>query len=92
MSRTIRTFPVSSHGRPLTHYEIDRMLGERVKRATTSDVCRYWRLMDRALALSLRDPDRALYFATEARKLASSVGRPDLAYRAHEIVSIVGDE
>jgi hypothetical protein len=92
MSRTIRSNDVSSHGRPLTHYEIDRLLSERIQRASTLDVVRYWRLMDRALELSLRDPARATHYANEARSIAVKVGRPDLAFNASEIASIVGDE
>lgn len=85
-----RTYSHSVTVRDLTHAEIDRLLAERKRRATTSEVCRYWRLMDRALVLSLRDPARAARYAAEARSLASQCGRPDLAYRAHEIATLVG--
>ena len=66
------------------------MLGEYTARPSKAEIARYWRTLDRALVLALRDGDRARYFADEARAIAIRIGRPDLASNANEVSAIVG--
>lgn len=92
MSRTTRNSPDVTMARAtrLTHAEIDRMLGEYTARPSKTEIARYWRTLDRALLLALRDPERSAYLASEARAIAVRIGRADLASNANEVASIVG--
>ena len=87
MSRTIRNLSVS---RKLSYFEIDRMLGDKAATAyRAACLARYWKAMDRALVLSLRDGERSAHYANEARKQAIAIGRSDLAFHATEVLGIV---
>jgi len=83
MSDMLQDLRTTKYLRPRTKPEFRRV-------ADRADIARYWRTLDRALVLSMRDPDRAIRYADDARRMASEMHRPDLAFNANDVLSILG--